>query len=92
MYPATHIEDALFNAFGDKDILDYSYATKEGVKIGLPVATVEEESVCLFTNYNGIGNREGTHGAKMRSKGPKTEYHVIRPESIKSDAVKVWEM
>lgn len=88
LYPATHIEDALLEAFGDKDILDCSYATKEGIKIGLPVATVEEESVCLFTNYNGIGDRDVTE----QGREAKTEYHAIGPESIHGEDVKVWEV
>lgn len=87
LYPASHIEDALREAFGDKDILDGSYATREGIKIGLPVATVEEESVCLFTNYNGIGNRENTE-----SSGHTTDYHAIGPDSVHGDDVKIWEM
>ena len=55
LYPAECIETALQNAFGDRKILDPSYATSEGVKVGVPVA--KGETLCLFTNYNGVGDR-----------------------------------
>jgi hypothetical protein len=59
IYPATNIENALQEAFGKTgSILDCSYATSIGTKIGLPVATVQgRPSTRLFTNYNGIGKR-----------------------------------
>lgn len=60
LYPAHHIENALRDAFGDREILDLSYATCEGVKVGVPVA--RGESLCLFTNYNGVGDRENDLG------------------------------
>ena len=59
LYPATNIEAALQEAYGkEKSILDCSYATSIGTKIGLPVATVQgRPSSRLFTNYNGVGKR-----------------------------------
>jgi hypothetical protein len=59
LYPAANIEAALQEAYGkESSILDYSYATSIGTKIGLPVATVQGRPLSrLFTNYNGIGQR-----------------------------------
>lgn len=55
LYPARDIEDALKSVFGEKrSIMDCSYATTTGTKIGIPVATVGNNPVCrLFTNDNG---------------------------------------
>lgn len=58
LYPADNLESALKETFGDdSSILDCSYATTIGAKIGLPVTTIPETSSCIFTNYNGVGTR-----------------------------------
>jgi hypothetical protein len=64
LYPAKNIEAALKEAFGaERSILDSSYATSTGTRIGLPVATVQERPSCrIFTNYNGIGVRDEDQG------------------------------
>lgn len=64
LYPAKNIETALKEVFGvDSSILDHSYASSTGTKIGLPVATVQEKPACrIFTNYNGIGTRDQNQG------------------------------
>jgi hypothetical protein len=66
LYPAAHIEAALKEAFGDRRILDYSYATSIGARVGLLVATVRESSCCIFTNYNGVGIRDKDQGKLKR--------------------------
>jgi hypothetical protein len=60
LYLAKNIEAVLIEAFGSKrSILDYSYATSVGTRIGLPVATVQPRPSChIFTNYNGVGAHE----------------------------------
>lgn len=64
LYSAKNIEAALKEVFGTHaTILDCSYATTAGTRIGLPVATVQEKPSCrIFTNYNGIGEREPNQG------------------------------
>jgi hypothetical protein len=63
LYPAENIEAALKAVFGkDKSILDYSYATSIGARVGLPVATIREPLSCIFTNYNGVGTRDEDQG------------------------------
>ena len=58
LYPADNIESALKSGFGSEaSILDTSAASSMGIRIGLPVSTVRKPSLCLFTNYNGIGER-----------------------------------
>jgi hypothetical protein len=67
LYPAENIEAALQEVFGkDKTILDYSYATSIGARVGLPVATIREPSSCIFTNYNGVGTRDPDQGKSLR--------------------------
>ena len=64
LYPPKNIEAALKQVFGDdRGILDFSYATSTGTRIGLPVATVDDKpSRHIFTNYNGIGERKKGQG------------------------------
>jgi hypothetical protein len=64
LYPPENIEAVLKQVFGeDKSILDFSYATAMGTLIGLPVGTVNgKPSRRIFTNYNGVGNREKNQG------------------------------
>jgi hypothetical protein len=56
--------DATLKAWGQgRNILDCSYATSTGTKVGLPVATVSEHPSCrFFTNYNGVGERGDEEG------------------------------
>jgi hypothetical protein len=57
-YPADNLEAALREAFGsDRSILDCSKATETGTRVGLPVTTIRDTSICVFTNYNGVGTR-----------------------------------
>jgi hypothetical protein len=61
-YPVAHIEAALKKAFRDRRILDYSYTTFIGARVGLLVAIVYKPSRCLFTNYNRVGVRDKDQG------------------------------
>lgn len=57
-YPADKLEAALREALGsDQNILDCSKATETGTRVGLPVTTIRDTSICVFTNYNGVGTR-----------------------------------
>ena len=64
LYPADNVEAVLKEALGtDKTILDGSYASLTGTKVGLPVATVSRHpSYRVFTNYNGVGTRGADQG------------------------------
>ncbi|KAH8591179.1 hypothetical protein B0O99DRAFT_719438 [Bisporella sp. PMI_857] len=64
LYPAENIEAAL----------------QAVCRVGLPVATIREPSSCIFTNYNGVGNRDSDQG-----------YHVIQLEDGYGK-VPLWEM
>ena len=58
IYPTRNLDAALQEVFGsDKHILDYSSATAMGTKIGVVASTMKPEPF-LFTNYNGLGDRE----------------------------------
>ncbi|KAM5358840.1 hypothetical protein ACJZ2D_014938 [Fusarium nematophilum] len=55
LYSESDIEAALKKAFGEKALSDMSYAKRIGAKVGVPAASIVQPSMCLFTNYNGIG-------------------------------------
>ncbi|KAF5528875.1 patatin phospholipase, partial [Fusarium mexicanum] len=60
MYAESNIETPLKTAFGDGVLTEAPYAKRVGSKIGVLTATVVRPSLCLFTNYNGIGKeRDG---------------------------------
>jgi hypothetical protein len=69
LYSADNIETVLKKAFGtDKHILDCSYATSTGTKVGLPLATVSRHpSYRIFTNYNGVGIRDKDQGTFLKA-------------------------
>ncbi|TIC89594.1 Phospholipase A I [Colletotrichum higginsianum] len=63
-YPSQHIERALRDMFGsERSLVDYSAADTMGAMVGMTVATVQDASACIFTNYNGVGQRGGDHGS-----------------------------
>lgn len=43
--------------FGTNKITDYCYANRVGTRFGILAASVAEPTVCLFTNYNGVGTQ-----------------------------------
>lgn len=58
IYPARNIERALQEVMGkDDNILDCSSATEMGIKVAVVASTLKPEPF-LFTNYNGLGNRD----------------------------------
>ncbi|KAH8800879.1 acyl transferase/acyl hydrolase/lysophospholipase [Xylogone sp. PMI_703] len=58
IYPAQKMDAVLQEVFGDSSrILDHSAATAMGIKLGIVVSTMKPETV-IFTNYNGVGDRE----------------------------------
>lgn len=74
LYSAKNLEAVLKNTFGaDKHILEPSYATSTGTRVGLPVATVSRlPSYRIFTNYNGIGRRSYEMSRFSRAKRTRT--------------------
>lgn len=96
-YAAGNIEAALKEVFGmDESILDSSYATSIGTRIGLPVATVHERPSCrIFTNYNGVGTQEQNpgefvEGSPIKEANEPVE-QIIKPKDGLG-RVPVWEM
>ncbi|KAB5514941.1 patatin-like phospholipase-like protein [Coniochaeta sp. 2T2.1] len=77
-YRAQNLEDVLKDTYGDDTkMMDSSYATSIGAKIGLAVAAISEPSTLLFTNYNGVGEEAARSG-----------YHVYQgPQDVN-----VWEV
>jgi hypothetical protein len=62
-YSPDYLEAILQEEFGkDRSILDCSNATAAGIRIGIPVTTLQDTSTCIFTNYNAIGTRPSNCG------------------------------
>jgi hypothetical protein len=62
-YSANSIEAVLKEILGMESILDCSYATMTGTKVGLPAATVSRHPLYrIFTNYNGVGKKDADRG------------------------------
>ncbi|PVH90608.1 FabD/lysophospholipase-like protein [Periconia macrospinosa] len=81
LYPAGNVDTVLKDWVTNKSILDCSYATSTGTKIGLPVATVSNHpSYRFFTNYNGVGERDGDQ-----------EHAIIKPKDGFGN-VPLWEI
>jgi hypothetical protein len=58
IYSAHNLEADLQAVLGsDESILDYSSATAMGVKMGI-IASTMKPAPYIFTNYNGLGDRE----------------------------------
>ncbi|KAE9568008.1 hypothetical protein CGMCC3_g15850 [Colletotrichum fructicola] len=80
-YPSHHIEQALRDMFGsDRSIADYSAADEMGVMVGMTVATVQDASACIFTNYNGAGQRGGDR-----------DYELLKT-NVNGGQVALWEI
>ncbi|KAK2037082.1 hypothetical protein LZ31DRAFT_547133 [Colletotrichum somersetense] len=101
-YPSQHIEQALRDMFGsDRSIADYSPADKMGAMVGMTVATVQDASACIFTNYNGAGQRGGDRGSfpvsveAMRYRKPMLtgclDYELLKT-SVHGGQVALWEI
>jgi hypothetical protein len=83
-YPATNLETALRTVFGTASLMDCSKASEMGAMVGVPVTTIRDVSTCVFTNYNGVGRREGHSGKhdiiKRLIRGLTHEdYQILRP-------------
>ncbi|KAH7303728.1 acyl transferase/acyl hydrolase/lysophospholipase [Stachybotrys elegans] len=77
-YPARNLEKALQEVFGlTRTMIEYSNASEMGTMIGVPVTTIRDAALCVFTNYNGVGNRETNN-----------DYHVLQ----NSARVLLWEV
>ncbi|KAH9905226.1 FabD/lysophospholipase-like protein [Xylariomycetidae sp. FL2044] len=80
LYPRKPIEDVLKHAFGtERNILQCTYATLTGTRVGLPVATVgKKPSSRIFTNYNGVIEPKKDQGGDDNSS--RIVDRVIRPK------------
>lgn len=67
LYSPDNIETILKSVLGsEKTFLDCSYASEIGAKLSVLVATtLKNPSFRIFTNYNGIGQRDEKHGTRV---------------------------
>ncbi|KAI9888422.1 MAG: hypothetical protein M1814_000484 [Vezdaea aestivalis] len=78
-YDAPTLEIALKETFGRRRLFDISDNGRSGTKISVTATTVSDTTLCLFSNYNGIGRRRSDAG-----------YRQIRPRSAAEEPY-VWE-
>ncbi|KAK8054768.1 hypothetical protein PG994_009835 [Apiospora phragmitis] len=79
-YLSKPLEAVLLQVFGEKSIQACSPATELGAKVGITVTTTQDASACIFTTYNGVGQRRAD-----------SEYHVFKPQSS-SGQIPLWEI
>ena len=81
LYSAGNLEAVVKDALGaDKHILEPSYATSTGTRVGLPVATVSRHpSYRVFTNHNGVGTRDYEMGEFWKSNRPERSADSRKP-------------
>jgi hypothetical protein len=80
MYPAENLESALRQVFSEDMVMsDSSYDKTIGVKIIITVTTAKRSEPCIFTNYQGLGNRPLNCGKCLSS----TLYeHMVNEQAI----------
>ncbi|KAK7928494.1 hypothetical protein PG985_005492 [Apiospora marii] len=79
-YSSKPLEAVLLQVFGEKSIQACSPATELGAKVGITVTTTQDASACIFTTYNGVGQRRAD-----------SEYHVFKPQSS-TGQIPLWEI
>lgn len=98
LYPTSHIETALKEAYGcEQGLLEMPQTTSLGTRVGIPVATVHGPSLCLFTSYNATGLRKDDLGTfpnschLLQTANRLSEYHVIESHDG-AEQPRVWEV
>jgi hypothetical protein len=81
-FPAEDIDGPLSEIFGDATMLDHSYMSAIGARIGFPIVDVDTNrapSTCLVTSYNGAG--------QVRHSDPddKATYRVLRSSDSQNE-------
>ncbi|KAF4462509.1 patatin phospholipase, partial [Fusarium albosuccineum] len=72
IYSENDIETALKKAFGEKTLTETPHAKRIGARIGIPAATIRQPSLCLFTNYNGVGQERSGYSVLKEAEHVKT--------------------
>ncbi|KAI9732137.1 MAG: hypothetical protein M1834_004233 [Cirrosporium novae-zelandiae] len=77
-YDAEALEQALKESFGVKHrMFDCTHGTISGTKVAVTATSISDASLCLFSNYNGIGLREKNCGYKhIRPISPENEPYI----------------
>ena len=94
-YSGAQLEQVLQPILGARSMLACSKATEMGTKLGIPVTTIREARACVFTNYNGVGDRRDDTGGSNANLWGATlilvDYHILKPKSGLS-RIPLWEM
>jgi hypothetical protein len=82
-FPATDIDKALAETFGDLTMLHHPYMTSIGARIGFPVVdhgTTHPVATCMITSYNGA-----SHDVRPNNSVFKAPYRVLRSRDARSE-------
>ncbi|KAI0570272.1 Patatin [Pyrenophora tritici-repentis] len=79
-FPASDIDNALAEIFGEATMLDHQYMSSIGARIGFPVVDVYKLKTCLVTSYNGTTASYGNSACTKMS-----TYRVLRSEGAVSE-------
>ncbi|KAH8193954.1 hypothetical protein TruAng_011877 [Truncatella angustata] len=79
-YSSRNLEEVLQKVLGTRSIMDCWCAATTGSKLGITVTTIRDARACVFTSYNGVGDRQDD-----------TDYHVLNPQNGLS-RIPLWEM
>lgn len=55
-YDATFLEDVLKKTLGSRPLFDSVASRPSGMKIAVTATTISDATLCLFSNYNGVGS------------------------------------
>jgi hypothetical protein len=57
-YNAANLEKTLQEAFGSRILFNSPKSRPSGMKIAITTATISNATLCIFSNYNGIGSKK----------------------------------
>jgi hypothetical protein len=82
-FPASDIDGALIEMFGNTTMLDHPYMSSIGARTGFPVVDAHSLETCVVTSYNGAAR--GYHHSESDES---TTYKVLRSEGT-ADEIRV---
>ncbi|KAL5410094.1 hypothetical protein PMIN04_010753 [Paraphaeosphaeria minitans] len=75
-FPASDIDGALSDLFGNATVLDHPYMTSIGARTGFPIVDADTSETCLVTSYNGAARGRGPSGCDGS-----TTYRVLHSDT-----------
>ncbi|KAI1856697.1 uncharacterized protein JN550_013691 [Neoarthrinium moseri] len=79
-YSSKNLETILQDVMGTRSLMDCTSGAARGTKLGITVTTIRDARACVFTSYNGAGERRHD-----------TDYQVLSPKNGLS-RIPLWEI